>query len=74
MHTETVYYDLRGPGEGEKVHVGLEDGEGKPAGVGRGKQKMIMRTCDKINSLFTLSNSTSVHLWIHTWAIQINSS
>lgn len=66
MHTQTVYYDLLVPGEGEKVHMGLEGGEGKPAGLGRGKQKMIMRICDKINSLFTFTNSTSVHLWIHT--------
>lgn len=54
--------------------MGLESEDGKAVGVGRGKQKMIIRNCSERFSALTLINSISVHLWMHIWAIQPNPS
>ena len=54
--------------------MGLQGRDWKAAGVGRGKEKMITTNCDKMVSALTLTNSVSVHFWIHICAMQTNAS
>lgn len=45
--------------------MGLEGGKGKAAGVGRGKQKIIMRNCGKKAFSINTDKLSTCTLWIY---------
>lgn len=73
-HTQTVCYDLLIFPVGEEVIGVCRVEKGKLLALVGESRKLLWETVVKRFLALALTNSLSVHLWIHIWAIQTNPS